>query len=74
MTNDDHVPAAAPDDASPSTDEMVEMFKTQSPEETAGWLERLLNIVRPGQKRPAEPKVVKKFGGNSAVRYKGVSF
>jgi hypothetical protein len=63
------------DAAAPTTDELVERFKTESPEETASWLERLLDVVRPGKKTTAPAgKAVRTIGRSSAVRYKGVSF
>ncbi len=75
--------SAASGDAGVTTDAMVEMFKNQSPEETASWLERLLKRDPPpsegltGGGRTGvqiQRKAIKNFGSNSHSRYKGVSF
>lgn len=74
--------AAVSGDAGVTTDAMVEMFKNQSPEETASWLERLLKRAPPPAEQPSggrsgvqiQRKAIKSFGSNSHAKYKGVSF
>jgi hypothetical protein len=61
-------PVAA--DASLSPDALVEMFKGQSPAETAKWLEKQMAA---DAATPA-PKPVRNFGQNSVPLYKGVAF
>jgi len=66
-------PVAAPVAAGLTTDAMVEMFKNQSPEQTARWLEQQMNRPDAG-KVEAPYRTIRSFGDNSKVKYKGVSF